>query len=159
MDIIDFEYGTYDENVKDLLLELQEYIASIDEEKYNIVTDRYREENFRDTIKELEQEKGKIYLARDNGKVVGLIMGHVFDAEDTYDFKAPKGGVITELIVTKNAQANGIGQALLNTMEKYFKNSGCERVLIEVFEYNEIGRKFYSKNEYFSRVTNMMKKL
>ena len=39
------EYSSqYDEDVKDLLVELQYYIASIDKEKYNILTENYREE-------------------------------------------------------------------------------------------------------------------
>ena len=37
----------YDEDVKDLLVELQEYIVSIDKEKYNIITKDYREEYFK----------------------------------------------------------------------------------------------------------------
>ncbi len=34
----------YDEEIKDLLIELQEYIVSIDKEKYNIITSNFREE-------------------------------------------------------------------------------------------------------------------
>ena len=37
------EYNTkYDEQVKDLLVELQQYLSDIDKERYNIVGDDYR---------------------------------------------------------------------------------------------------------------------
>lgn len=43
-----YEYNNqYDKEVKDLFVELQEYIASIDMEKYTIITEYYREEYFK----------------------------------------------------------------------------------------------------------------
>lgn len=49
--IIEYE-SKYDEDIKDLLLELQEHIVSIDKEKFNILTDEYREKYFLDTMME-----------------------------------------------------------------------------------------------------------
>ncbi len=40
----------YDEEIKNLLVELQEYIVSIDREKYNIITPEYRDEYFKKTL-------------------------------------------------------------------------------------------------------------
>ena len=45
MEIIEYE-EKYENNVKDLLVELQEYIASIDREGYNILTDEFRDSYF-----------------------------------------------------------------------------------------------------------------
>lgn len=42
MEIIDYS-SKYDESIKDLLVELQEYIVKIDREKYNILTGEYKE--------------------------------------------------------------------------------------------------------------------
>ena len=42
MEIIDYS-SKYDNDIKDLLVELQEHIVKIDKEKYNILTDDYRE--------------------------------------------------------------------------------------------------------------------
>ena len=39
----------YDEQIKDLLVELQEHIVDIDEEGYNILTNEYREEYLKKT--------------------------------------------------------------------------------------------------------------
>ena len=43
-------------------------------------------------------------------------------------------------------------------MEKYLKSVGCEDILIEVFAYNDGAMKFYEKNGYHIRTTEMIKK-
>jgi len=158
INIIEYN-STYEESVKDLLVELQEYISSIDKEGYNIFTSKFRELNFKDTMQEINDNNGKIFLASLDNKIVGLIIGIIIEEENTYDFKAPKGGKVTELIVSNKVRTHGIGQALLNEIEDYFKSMDCKRVLIEVFDYNDIAKNFYSKNRYFNRLTNMMKKI
>ena len=60
----------YIEDVKDLLLELQEHIASLDDEKFNIVTPNYREEYYVETMKEIKEKNGKMFLYRDNDDII-----------------------------------------------------------------------------------------
>ena len=52
LEIIDYS-SKYNEDIKDLLVELQEYIAEIDREKYNILTDEYREKYFEKTLNDV----------------------------------------------------------------------------------------------------------
>ena len=148
----------YDEDIKDLLVELQNYIVDMDREKYNIISDEYREKYFEKTIEEVEKNDGKILLFLENNKVVGLIVG-IINNEETleYDFKAPKRGRITELIVSKNIRSKGIGSILLEEMTKYLKDNNCKDILIEVFGYNENAIKFYEKNGYHTRFIDMIK--
>lgn len=148
----------YDEDIKDLLVELQNYIVDMDREKYNIISDEYREKYFEKTIEEVEKNDGKILLFLENNKVVGLIVG-IINNEETleYDFKAPKRGRITELIVSKNIRSKGIGSILLEEMTKYLKDNNCKDILIEVFGYNENAIKFYEKNGYHTRLIDMIK--
>ena len=54
MKIIEYE-KKYNEEVKKLLVELQEYIASIDKEEYNIITTEYKEAYFKKTMEEVNQ--------------------------------------------------------------------------------------------------------
>ena len=148
----------YDEDIKDLLVELQNYIVDMDKEKYNIISDEYREKYFEKTLEEVEKNNGKILLYLENNKVVGLIAG-IINNEETleYDFKAPKRGRITELIVSKNIRSKGIGTILLEEMTKYLKDNNCKDILIEVFGYNENAIKFYEKNGYHTRLIDMIK--
>ena len=82
-----------------------------------------------------------------------------YEPYDYLDYKCPKRGVITELIVTSKVRSTGIGHALIEKMEKYFKTVGCEYVLVDVFAYNEKAINFYKKNGYHSRMYTNIKKL
>ena len=154
--IIDYK-SKYDEQIKDLLVQLQQYIAYMDKEGYNIVGNDYREKYFTKTIEEVKKCDGKILLFKENEKIVGLIVGLINnDATEKYDFKAPKRGRITELIVDKEYSGKQIGKQLLDAMKEYLKSVGCEKILIEVFAYNENALKFYKKNGYHIRMIDMI---
>ena len=144
------EYSpNYDEEIKDLLVELQQYLSDIDKERYNIVGDDYRKKYFEKTMKEVKKCNGKILLFKDNEKIVGLVVGIVNNDEVIrYDFKAPKRGRITELVV--------IGEKLLESMRDYLKSIGCEKIMIAVFGYNENAIKFYERNGYHMRMIDMI---
>ena len=148
----------YKEEVKDLLVELQEYIISIDKEKYNIITKEYRDNYFNKTMDEIYKYEGKMYLYKDNDKITGLIVGLINNLEEsTYDFKCPKRGRITELVVSKHYRKSGVGSILLHSMEDYLKSVGCKDILLGVFAYNENAIKFYEKNGYHIRMHDMTK--
>lgn len=159
MQIIDYD-KKYDEDIKNLLLELQEYIASIDEDGYNIVGADFKEKYFVKTMNDYNRYQGKIFLAEDNNEIIGVIIG-VLNNLDTHDhqFKAPKRGRISELVVKKEYRGKHVGKALLNKMEDYFKSIGCKAVILSVFGYNSNAIKFYDKNNYHLRTMDVMKKL
>lgn len=152
------EYSSeYDEQIKELLVELQEYLVNIDKEGYNVVGDGYKEKYFEKTMEEIKTNNGKILLYKDEEKIVGLIVGIVNNDEtNRYDFKAPKRGRITELVVTQEYRGNHVGKQLLNNMKNYLKEIGCEKILIEVFGYNENAIRFYKENGYHIRMIDMI---
>lgn len=48
---------------------------------------------------------------------------------------------------------------LIERIEEYFKSSGCEYVLVDVFAYNEKAINFYNKKGYHARMYTNIKKL
>lgn len=155
--IIEYD-SKYDEEIKNLLVELQEHIMKIDKEHYNIVENNYRNEYFNKTMDEIEKYNGKMHLYKENDKICGLVVGLINNEEiDTYDFKAPKRGRISELVVSNECRNKGYGKILLNSMENYLKNVGCIDILIGVFAYNDSAIKFYERNGYHTRMTEMIK--
>ena len=160
MQIIEYQ-DKYLEDVKDLLVELEKYIVSIDKDHLDQVHLEYRDKMAIKDLKEINGNNGKCFLAIENNKTIGLIMGCIFpyDEYDYLDYKCPKRGEITELIVTNRIRSKGIGQKLINKMEEYFKSLGCEYVIVDVFAYNEIGKKFYNKKDYHTRMETMIKKI
>lgn len=159
MQIVEYE-NKYLEDVKDLLVELEEYILSIDKDNLDQLHPEYREKMAILDLKAVQDFSGKCYLAiNEDDKAIGLIMGTIppYDEFDYLDYKCPKRGEITELIVTSKIRSNGVGQELINKMELYFKSVGCKYVIVDVFAYNEIGKKFYNKKNYHTRMETMIK--
>lgn len=160
MKIIEYE-DRYLEDVKDLLVELEEYILSIDDDNLDQLHPEYRDKMAMLDLEEVKNNNGKCYLAIDNGVVVGLIMGCLrhYDEYDYLDYKCPKCGEVTELVVSKKVRSSGIGTLLMNKIEEYFKSIGCEYISIEVFAYNKMGIKFYEKHGYHTRGLIDIKKI
>ena len=160
MKIIEYE-EKYLDDVKDLLVELEEYILAIDEDNLDQLHPEYREKMALLDLQAINENNGKCYLAIENEKAIGLIMGTIikFDEYDYLDYKCPKEGKITELIVTSKTRSKGVGQLLTKQMEEYFKSVGCEYILVDVFAYNKNGIKFYDKQGYHSRMYTNIKKI
>ena len=160
MEIIEYN-DKYLEAIKDLLVELEEYLVSIDKDNLDQVHPDYRDKLAILELEEIKKHNGMCYLAILNDKAIGLIMGIIppYDKYDYLDYKCPKRGVVTELIVSKNNRSKGIGKLLIKKIEKYFKSLGCEYVLIDVFAYNESAINFYSKEGYHSRMYTNIKKI
>jgi ribosomal protein S18 acetylase RimI-like enzyme len=160
MEIIEYN-EKYLEDVRDLLVELGEYIVSIDKDNLEILHPDYREKLALLDLDKVKNNHGKCYLAIEDDKAIGLIMGVIppYDEYDYLDYKCPKRGRVTELVVTKKIRKSGVGKLLMNKMEDYFKSQGCEYVLIDVFAYNENAIGFYNKQGYHHRMHVDIKKL
>ena len=152
MQVIDYD-SKYDEQIKDLLVELQNYLIDIDDWHTQVMVPEYRENIFRMDMKQVEKQDGKIYLSIENNIVIGLIIGIVErkDEIDRLTNDCAKTGSVIELIVKNNIRGNGIGKNLLVKMEEYFKSVDCKRINIEVFGPNTKGLNFYEKNDYIIR--------
>jgi len=160
MEIIEYN-EKYLEDCKDLLVELEEYILSIDEDKLDQLHPEYRDKMFLLDYQEVVNNNGKIYLAIENDKAIGLIMGNIikYDDNDHLDYTCPKAGEIRELIVSNKARGNNIGTKLIETLEEYFKSVGCKWIHVDVFSYNVRGKNFYQKFGYHNRMDQMIKKI
>ena len=160
MEIIEYN-DKYLEDVKDLLVELEEYILTIDKDELDQLHPEYRDKMAILDLNEVREYNGKCYLAIEDNKAVGLIMGTIppYDDNDYLDYKCPKRGEITELVVSSKIRSNGVSQQLMNKMEEYFKSVGCEYIIIDVFAYNEKAIKFYDKQGYHTRMLVDIKKI
>ena len=81
MKIIEYE-DKYLEDVRDLLVELEEYIVSIDKDCLDQVGEDYREKMALIDLEEVNKNNGKCYIAVEDDKAVGLIMGCIAPCDD-----------------------------------------------------------------------------
>ncbi len=156
------EYDSkYDEQIKNLLVELQNYLIDIDDWHTQVMLPEYKENIFKIDMNKVKKQNGKIYLSIENGIVLGLIIGIVEEKDeiDKLTNDCAKTGSVLELIVKNDIRGNGIGKTLLEKMEEYFKSIGCKRINIEVFGPNKKGLKFYEKNNYIIRDMIVSKKI
>ena len=160
MEIREFE-NVFEEQIKDLLVELQEYVIKIDEYNLNIISKDYREKYFDFMFEDCKSRQGKIFVAIENKIVYGFIAGYLeeYNKRDKLDYSCPTKGIVAELIVSKNSRNGGIGKTLLSKMEEYFKSMNCKYVQLDVFAYNENAKKFYFNNNYKERMITLFKKL
>ena len=160
MQIIEYN-DKYLEDVKDLLVELEEYIISIDKDNLDRLHPDYRDKMALVDLETVKENNGKCYLAIEDDKAIGLIMGCIFPYSefDYLDYKCPNRGEIIELIVTKKVRSKGIGNSLITKMEEYFKSMACEYVLVDVFAYNDNAINFYNKKGYHPRMYRDIKKI
>lgn len=159
--IVEYE-DKFLKDVQRLLVELEEYIISIDKDGLDRLHPDYEVKYTENALKLVKENEGKCYLYLEDDKVVGLIMGIVppYDDLDYLDYKCPRRGEILELIVSKSVRSHSIGTDLISRMEEYFCSIGCEYVKVDVFAYNENAIKFYcDKHGYHSRMYNMIKKI
>ena len=101
----------------------------------------------------INKQDGKIFLAIENNKIVGLILGvvNINDEIDKLTNDCAKTGNVLELIIKNSSRGHGIGKLLLNEIENYFKSINCKRINIEVFGPNKSALNFYLKNDYTIR--------
>lgn len=160
MEIIEYN-SKFDNQIKDLLVELQNYLIDIDDWHTQVISQEYREKYFQLDMEKVKKQNGKVYLAVTNDSVLGLVIG-VVDEKDSIDEltnDCAKTGSILELIVNSNERGNGIGKLLLNQIESYFKSVDCVRINIEVFGPNQSALNFYKKNDYVVRDIIVSKRL
>lgn len=152
---------TLESQVKDLLVELQNYVIKLDKQSLNIITTEYRDLYFNETYKQCYNNQGKIFLATENNKVLGMVCGYVetYNKVDKCVYACPKKGIISELIVSEKSRDLGLGDMLVKTIENYFKVINCEYCQLDVFAYNDNAIKFYTKHNYTNRMITMFKSL
>lgn len=138
-----------------------QYIQSIDDKRR---TD-YKEgspEYFTDKMVRLSQSKqGVIYLACDDGNVIGFVSGYVDEQDEDEKMETIPAipGIVGELFVSSEYRGKKIGKQLLEKIESYLKKKGCTIVRFPVFAPNTLARNFYEKAGYRERLIYIMKEL
>jgi ribosomal protein S18 acetylase RimI-like enzyme len=112
-------------------------------------------------LEKVAKQNGAIFFAEANGKVVGCIVGVVErqTKDELLECVPTKRGIILELFVDSKHRRKGIGQMLMNKMEDYLQQAGCDIVRVEVFVPNKVAHEFYKKLNYHDRDIDMIKEL
>ena len=100
-------------------------------------------------------------MAEANRRNVGCIAGIVENQNDVDKLGASPSrcGRVLELFVADGYKRQDIGYFLMECIEDYFKNAGCDTMRVEVFAPNTDAQKFYKRMGYDSRCLDLIKKI
>jgi ribosomal protein S18 acetylase RimI-like enzyme len=108
-------------------------------------------------VKKIEEGKGKIFIAENEGVVIGY-MGVRLEEDDSPRTAIKKNGYISNIVILQEYQGKGFGEALLRKAEEFVKESGAEYISLDV----QVGNRaidFYHKHGYQERSIWMDKEL
>ncbi len=145
----------------ELMEELQDYLVSVDDLKRLRRLPEYGESYTKRTLENVAKNNGIVYVAEADGQIVGVVVGAINEQtkEELLEVVPCKRGAVLELIVKSGYREKGIGKLLMQKIETYFKNKGCNISGIDVFPPNEKAYRFYSKLGYRDRNIWMAKNL
>lgn len=157
------EYRESDaEIIKKFIEKLQDFVVSTDPIKRIRRLPGFAEKAMKKVDEKIAENKGIIFVAEDEGKPVGYIFGFVCDSQskkNLLEVVPTQVGQIEDLYVELDYRGRGVGRLLLNKMETYFKENGCDSLWLEVFASNGDARSAYTKMGFVEREVGMFKKI
>lgn len=150
-----------------LAIKLHAYFAQVDNtaESLSFASPRDAHDYMQRMIDDSENMNGAIYVAEENGEVVGFIQGVIIDHQPGQDavfdaVHAPrKDGWIGLLYVEPEQRGSGIGRTLLDEMKRYFQSKNCDTLRLKVLSGNQRAIAFYEKYGLTAREVEMVTKL
>ena len=153
--------------IDELAIKLHAHFAQVDDaaESLPFTSSRDAQDYMQWMINDSENMNGAIYVAEENGEVVGFIQGVIIDHQPGQDavfdaVHAPrKDGWIGLLYVKPEQRGSGIGRALLDEIKRYFQSKNCDTLRLKVLSGNQPAIAFYEKYGLTAREIEMGTKL
>lgn len=150
------------DQIANLCDEFQDYLVAIDPEKRLQRTSEYGVWSIKRKVNKLDSAKAAMYVATDGTRVVGFVFGSVDPAPPdvaAYSAKLAVQGTIEELAVTQEYRGRGIGHMLMEHVEMFLKDQGCEYLGVGVLAFNGEAHSLYEQLGYKDRSVWMSKKI
>jgi len=121
----------------------------------------FTEISLKETLGNVEKYQGKIWIAEDEGKVIGYVIGVIWkqSEKNKLEIGPHKLGEVLKIYLDEEYRRKGIGKTMLQMMEKYFKEKGCNSMWISVFAPNENAHNMYKKFGFVDREIGMLKQI
>jgi GNAT superfamily N-acetyltransferase len=116
--------------------------------------DKHLQEDLRQYMK-LDPKKAAIFVAEDNGNLIGYIYGRV---EKKPKMVLDMIGTIEDYFVEKPYRGKGISKKLWKRMMKWFREKKCSRLDIQTYPRNKHALDIYHKEGFIDKVIVMTKK-
>lgn len=144
-----------------LIMELQDYLVEIDFLKLARRLPQYEKSYIDRIFNKIKKYHGKIYFVEIDSEIVACVAGIIEkqSRNDLLESKSIKAGRVLELFVANKFRGKGMGRALMEKMEDYFRSQGCDSVFVNAFGPNIKARSFYESLRYQPRNVDFLKKI
>lgn len=122
----------------------------------------YVEHEFAELLDVVARQQGRIFLAKDeSGRFLGCVAGFLTrqSEENLLSVVPTTLGVISDVYVTADSRGNGVGERLMQHMESYLREAGCDSIWITIVAFNHGAASFYGKLGYREREVGLLKLL
>jgi ribosomal protein S18 acetylase RimI-like enzyme len=103
------------------------------------------------TSKVITEDCGGVFVAHDDGKVVGFVMATGASRAPCY--ARQKVGLILDLAVTKGCRRKGAGEKLCNRALRWLSEKGFPSAEVRVATANPLAARFWEKMGFEPRIT------
>jgi len=163
--ITNYQPSDYEQTL-DLIIEFQDYIASIDTKKqckpFESRDDakKYLDQLIRDT----HEKEGAFYLAKEGNEVIGLIQGIIDRNTDNIlytltHYNPGAQGWIGEIFVKPSHRGTGIARQLADKITTHFQANNCTSIRLLVLSDNTQARQAYAHLGFTERDQELSKDL
>lgn len=135
------------------LYRFQGYLAELDPLKRVQCQSGFGEVYVDDLLKKISKNNGKILIVEEDGGVIGFASGYIeeISEQERLGYIPVISGYIPDIYLDPEYRGTGIGAQLMEKMEQYFKEKGCNLVSFKVLKSNEVAHEFYKKLGYEDR--------
>lgn len=163
MDVTIREYREEDlENLTSMMQALVSMMAERDPHKRFRSGEDFDATSYTNTLLEnVSKADGMVYFAEADGQPVGCIVGSIstLDPIDRLNKYETKQGYIDALYVDDAYRGKGVADALVTSMETYFRAQGCLYSSVSCIAANDQARSFYAKQGYGEQYVDFLKSL
>lgn len=144
-----------------LFEEFQDYLVSLDPLRGLRRLPGYGEYYLQKTLDDVAEHDGVFYVATDLDVVIGFVTGIVMKPTqgDLLGLVPSIRGRITELFIRQSYRGQGIGTRLMQDVEKYLLQRGCNVIRVEVFVPNQDAHQFYKNLGYQDMDIDLIKQV
>lgn len=156
-------FREYRDEDKPLLLALAKELGacgqSLDSMKRIVNAPGFFEMDLEDTLANVSKYQGKILFAEENRKTIGYIIGVIWKQSEKNKLEIGQHvlGEVLDVFVEEQFRRKGIGTKLLEKMQHYFKERGCDSIWVHLFAPNKKAHDVYEKFGFTDRSIGMVK--
>lgn len=107
---------------------------------------------------QLEEPDAAVFVAAENGDVIGYAYAQV---DESYDYMALRGpaGILHDLIVDPEHRGRGVGRQLLEAVLAYLRSRGAPRVVLSTAQRNEAAQRLFASLGFRRTMIEMTREL